>query len=174
MAGSPAPCNFCRVWCRRVRRLLRRLLRSWIRGRSILRRWRSILRRWRSILRTWRSILRRWRSILRRLPGWRNGGRGRSAILYSWSWLLRRADLLRLEAGTLGDKPLRSKSLGPRALCRPVIIRGTPPLFLLSTPQVSVGRSLSDRTSQPPTRKTETQRGEETSQSIAHASLKVY
>src|SRR5213079_944978 len=110
MAGCPAPRNFCRVRCRWVRRLLRRLLRSWIRARSVL----------------WRL---RWRlqTILRRLPRLRHGRGRRSAILYSWSWVLRRADLLRLEAGTLVLSS-RSKSLDPRALRRQVIIRGTPSL----------------------------------------------
>jgi hypothetical protein len=42
--------------------------------------------------------------------------------LHAWPRVLRRADLLRLEAGTLG-KPRRTKSLDPRALRQKVIAK---------------------------------------------------
>src|SRR5713101_2631745 len=57
-------------------------------------------------------------------PGY---GRGwRSAVLHAWPRVLRRADLLRLEAGTLGTA-WRTKSLDPRALRHKAIIKRNPP-----------------------------------------------
>src|SRR5262249_17300321 len=81
---------------------------------------------WPAILRRLWSIWPRLRSRVRRLPRLRHGRGWRSAVLHAWPRVLRRADLLRLEAGTLG-MARRTKSLDPRPLRHKATMKRNPP-----------------------------------------------
>ena len=94
---------------------------------------------------------------------------GDRGYYYSWSWLLRRPHLLRLEARAL-EMAEWSKSLDPRPLRRARILIESGCYYCAG---VIRQIALNDRLRQAPARKAETQSRSQAAQSVTYASAEV-